>query len=81
MTAMKFPSTLPSPDQLELACAHLCGLLRDITVELLALQAELMKAGNAGELTAVVHQTADKLAAANKDWAAMSESIRESWRI
>jgi hypothetical protein len=79
MTIVKLRTTLPSPDQPELGAAQLCALLRDLTVELIALQSDLIKAGNAPERAAAARRTADKLAQISAASATLSDMVREAW--
>jgi hypothetical protein len=78
---LSFPSSLPTPQQLELPTARISGLLHDLNVELLKAQSGLLAANNAREFAAVVRMTTDKLSEASAAWTAMSETIRTSWHI
>lgn len=85
MNVVKFPSTLPTAQQLELPCLHLVGLLQSLTADLAAQTEELMRCaagqGYAVEVAAIVHKTAGKIAEASAGWAAMSDAIRSSWGV
>lgn len=78
---VKFPTTLPPPRQLELPRAQLSILLNQLTAELLEMQNDLLKAGNAFEFTAAVRAVVSKIAEANAGWQQMSETIRQCWQI
>jgi hypothetical protein len=81
MTVIKFPTKLPSPDQLELPRVQLIGLLQNLSGLLQARSLKLMEANNAAELAAVVRGIAGDTAEANTGWAELSEKIRVSWGI
>jgi hypothetical protein len=81
MTVIKFPTKLPSPGQLDLAQATLCGLLQDMAGRSLARCNEVIKAGNAPELAAVIRGVADDAASDSAGWAELLMKIRESWGI
>ena len=78
---MPIPSTPPTPEQLEQPRARLSELMHNLTVELMRRQADLLRAADSSEFAAAILRTADKLAEASVLWAAMSSTIRESWRI
>lgn len=78
---VKFPTTLPPPRQLELPKAQLSSLLNQLTAELLELQNDLLKAGNAFEFAAAVRAVMSRIAEANAGWQQMSETIRQYWQI
>jgi hypothetical protein len=81
VSVVQFPTSLPSPEQLDLARLKLIELTNNLAAELLAHCNELMKAANAPEFTVVVRKTESKLAEASAGWLAMSTVIRESWHI
>ncbi len=81
MTVVQFPTSLPSPEQLDLPRLKLIELTNKLAAELLGHCNELMKATNAPEFAAVVRKTAVQLAEASAGWAAMSGAIRDSWHV
>ena len=81
MTVVKFPTKLPSPDQLDLPQATLCGLLQDISGRSMARCGEVIRAKNASELAAVVRAIAEDSEGDRVGWADLSKLIRDSWGI
>jgi hypothetical protein len=81
VSIVQFPTSLPSPEQLDLARLKLVELTNNLAADLLAHCNELMKTTNAPEFTVIVRKTEAKLAEANAGWSAMSTAIRDSWHI
>jgi hypothetical protein len=77
----KFPTKLPSPNQLEPSRVALTEVLHELTVTLMECQADLFKAANAPELARVVRETAKKIAEANSGWNELCDVVRDSWRV
>ena len=78
---LKFPKKLPDPGQLELPRAQLSLLLHELNKELMQRSLDLMSAANAVEFAAAVRKTTANLSEASEGWKAMSDTIRDSWRI
>jgi hypothetical protein len=81
MKILKFPTKLPSPEQLDLPQAKLVELFESIANRSLARCNEIMVARNAAELAAVVRGAADDAASDSEGWQTLLETIRESWGI
>lgn len=81
MTVVKFPTSIPSAERLELPRAQLVGLLHALSETLLQNANDLMAAENAPELGAVVHRAAAALDEAARGWASLSATVRDSWGV
>jgi hypothetical protein len=76
-----FPTKLPDPNQVELLGLQLSGILMELARDLQSQALELIRASDAGEFATVVRKTADTVAGASAGWVALSNKIKESWRI
>lgn len=81
MKVLSFPSSIPTPGQLELPRAQLTGLLHDLTAQVQSSQLALLTSRDAGEFAAAVHNAAQQIEAASRGWSQLSATVRDSWRI
>jgi hypothetical protein len=81
MTIVRFPSKLPTPQQLEVPRAHLCSLAQELAADLTRSQMDLVQAKNPSEFAAAIRKTSDKLVESAAAWTKLNGIIRESWGI
>jgi hypothetical protein len=81
MSISKFPTKLPSPNNLDLAQAELIAQLQRLSTLSTARANQFMMAKNAPELAAVVRAVQKDAEEAAAGWGALSDTIRKSWGI
>jgi hypothetical protein len=81
MKVIKFPTKLPSPDELDLPQAKLVELLEAMANRAMARCNQIMVARNASELAAAVRGAAEDAASDSEEWQTLLQNIRESWGI
>jgi hypothetical protein len=78
---VKFPTKLPSPDELDLPRAKIVELLEAMSNRALARCNGAMVASNAAELAALIRGAADDAASDSEGWQEVLQTIRDSWGI
>ncbi len=81
MSVVRFPTKMPSPDQIDLAQAHLSSLLQDMANRSLARCNQVLTARNAPELARLINEAAQDAAGDAAGWASLLKTVKDSWGI